>query len=216
MGGTLVSDDVTRYVGPDFVTESPALLALRRETAELPNAGMQLGIEAAGYVCWLARLIGARRTIEVGTFTGYSALAMAQTLPADGRIVACDISEEWTTIARRHWQAAGVADKIDLRVAPAVETLDALLRDGAGLYDLALIDADKTSYDAYYERCLRLLRRGGVMVFDNVLWSGAVARGDQDTATAALHALNQKVRRDRRVDASLITVGDGLLLARKG
>jgi caffeoyl-CoA O-methyltransferase len=217
MGGSIVTEEITRYVGLGFVEESPALRALREETARMPNAIMQLGVDPAALLAWLVRLTGARRTLEVGTFTGYSALAVAQALPPDGRIVACDVSEEWTAIARRHWAQAGVADKIDLRIAPALQTLDALLAAGeAGAFDLAFVDADKTSYDAYYERGLQLVRPGGVLLFDNVLWSGRVAApGDKDASTAALDALNQKARRDPRVDACLLTVGDGLLLARR-
>jgi caffeoyl-CoA O-methyltransferase len=219
MGGSIVAEEIARYVGPGFVDESPALRALREETARMPNAVMQLGVDPAALLAWLVRLIGARRTLEVGTFTGYSALAVAQALPADGRIVACDVSEEWTAIAHRHWTQAGVADKIDLRIAPAVQTLDALLAAGeAGAFDLAFVDADKPSYDAYYERALQLVRPGGLLLFDNVLWSGRVATaaaGDRDANTTALDALNQKARRDPRVDACLLTVGDGLLLARR-
>lgn len=182
----------------------------------MPRAIMQLGIDPAALLAWLVRLIGAKRTLEIGTFTGYSALAVAEALPPEGRIVACDISEEWTAVGRRHWEAAGVAAKIDLRIAPAIETLNALLERGeSGSFDLAFIDADKPSYDVYYERCLELVRRGGVIAFDNMLWSGAVAKpGAMDAETAALHALNQKVRTDPRVDPCLLTVGDGLLIVR--
>jgi len=217
MGGTLVSDALAAYVGTAFVRESPALVALREETAKMPRARMQLGVDPAALLGWLVRLTGVRRALEVGTFTGYSALAVAEALPEDGRLVTCDVSEEWTAIARRHWQAAGLAHKIELRIAPATQSLDALLADGqAGGFDLAFIDADKPSYDAYYERCLRLVRKGGLIAFDNVLWSGAVTRpAPHDAETAALHALNQKVRSDERVDATLLTVGDGLLLARR-
>jgi predicted O-methyltransferase YrrM len=217
MGGRIVAEEIAHYVGAGFVEESPALRALREETARMPNARMQFGIDPAALLAWLVRLIGARRTFEVGTFTGYSALAVAQALPPDGRIIACDVSEEWTSIARRHWAQAGVADKIDLRIAPAVQTLDALLEAGeGGRFDLAFIDADKASYDAYYERSLKLVRPGGLLVFDNVLWSGRVAAaGPKDADTAALDALNQKARHDCRVDACLLTVGDGLLLARR-
>jgi predicted O-methyltransferase YrrM len=216
MGRSIVSDALAAYVGTDFVRETPAQIALREQTAKMSNHMMQLGIDPAAFLAWLVKLIGAKRTIEVGTFTGYSTLTVAQALPPDGRIVACDVSEEWTAIAREHWQRAGVANKIDLRIAPAVDTLDRLIEAGGEPYDLAFIDADKPSYDAYYERCLVLLRPGGVVAFDNVLWSGRVIeKGEQTPDTAALHALNQKVRRDDRVDASLLTVGDGMLLARK-
>lgn len=217
MGGRIVSEELAQYVGAGFVRESPALAALREETARMPNARMQLGVDPAAFLCWLVRLIGARRTIEIGTFTGYSALAVAQALPEDGRVIACDVNEEWTSIAQRHWRAAGVAHKIELRLGRAVETLDGLLAAGqADSFDLAFIDADKQSYDAYYERGLRLVRRGGLIAFDNALWQGAVARPEERTGdTAALHALNQKLRADERVDATLLTVGDGVLLARR-
>jgi len=196
----------------------PALLAeLRRETSRLPLANMQISPEQGQFMALLVELLEARQALEIGTFTGYSALCVALALPPDGRLTACDVSEEYTAVARRYWVRAGVADKIDLRLAPAVETLDALLAAGrAGSYDFAFIDADKTGYDAYYERSLALLRPGGLVVVDNVLWGGDVADpGKNDADTAAIRALNQKVRDDARVSMSLIPVGDGLLLARK-
>ena len=217
MGGRVVSEALAQYVGLDFVKESATQCALREETAKMPRSNMQLGLDPAAFLAWLTKLIGAKRTLEVGTFTGYSALAVAQVLPADGKIIACDVSEETSVIARRHWAQAGVAGKIDLRIAPATQTLDALITAGEeGRFDLAFIDADKPSYDAYYERCLRLVRQGGVLAFDNMLWSGAVAEpGPKDEDTRALHALNQKAKSDERVDASLLTVGDGMLVLRK-
>jgi predicted O-methyltransferase YrrM len=217
MGTSMADAPIARYVGEGFVEETAVQRALRQETAKLPRAGMLLGIDPAAHLAWLARLIGARRTIEVGTFTGYSALAVALALPDDGRIVACDVSEEWTSIARRYWAQAGVAHKIDLRLGPAIGTLEALLSGGsAGTFDLAFVDADKPAYRVYYERCLALLRPGGVLVFDNMLWSGRVAApGPMDDDTAALHEVNQQARRDPRVDASLLTVGDGLLCLRR-
>jgi predicted O-methyltransferase YrrM len=165
----------------------------------------------------LVRLLGARRTLEVGTFTGYSALVVAEALPADGRVVACDVSAEWTAIGRRYWAEAGVADRIDLHLRPAVETLDELLAGGGkGSFDFAFIDADKTSYEAYYERSLALLRHGGLVGIDNTLWSGAVIDvGRNDADTAAIRAINGKIRQDARVDMVLLPVGDGLTLARK-
>jgi caffeoyl-CoA O-methyltransferase len=165
----------------------------------------------------LAELVGARRVLEVGTFTGYSALVVALALPADGLIITCDVDEEMTAIARLYWAEAGVADKIDLRLGPAVDTLDALLSDGgAGTFDFAFVDADKKNYDAYYERGLALLRQGGLMVIDNVLWSGAVADPErQDTDTNAIRALNAKLHGDQRVSLSLLPVSDGITLARK-
>jgi caffeoyl-CoA O-methyltransferase len=165
----------------------------------------------------LVRLIGARRCIEVGVFTGYSALGVALALPADGKVVACDVSEEYTAIARRYWERAGVADKIDLYIAPATQTLDRLISAGEeGRFDFAYIDADKTNYDAYYERCLRLLRPSGLITIDNVLWSGDVLQeSTQDPDTMALRALNEKIGGDERVDASLLPIGDGLMVVRK-
>jgi predicted O-methyltransferase YrrM len=149
-------------------------------------------------------------------FTGYSALAVALALPADGRIIACDVNEDYTAVARDFWKKAGVDHKIDLHLAPAIDTLDALIADGqAGCFDFAFIDADKTGYDAYYERCLTLLRRGGLIVIDNVLWGGSVARPAEDDDTAAIQALNRKLRDDERIDLSMLPVGDGLTLARK-
>src|SRR6185312_6928635 len=161
-------------------------------------------------------LIGARRAIEVGVFTGYSALTVALALPDDGRLLACDISDEYTRIGRPYWQAAGVMHKIDLQLAPARQTLDAKLAAGeAGQYDFAFIDADKPAYDDYYERCLELIRPGGLIAIDNVLWSGAVARAAKTADTAALQALNDKLHYDERIDLSLLPIGDGLTLARK-
>jgi predicted O-methyltransferase YrrM len=164
----------------------------------------------------LVKLIGARRTLEIGVFTGYSSLAVALALPPDGQIVACDISAAYTDVGRRHWERAGVAHKIDLRLAPAAETLDALLAEGQhGSFDFAFIDADKTGYDGYYERCLQLLRPGGLIAIDNVLWDGKVAYPGEDDDTTALQALNAKLQRDERVDVSMLPIGDGLTLARK-
>ncbi len=164
----------------------------------------------------LVKLLGARRTIEIGVFTGYSSLTVALALPDDGHVLACDISDEYTSIGRPFWQEAGVAHKIDLRIAPAIETLDAQLAAGAtGQYDFAFIDADKTGYDAYYERCLQLVRPGGLIAIDNALWGGSVARPAIDADTHALQQLNAKVRDDERVDMALVAIGDGLMLARR-
>jgi caffeoyl-CoA O-methyltransferase len=164
----------------------------------------------------LVKLIGARRTIEIGTFTGYSALAVALALPADGHVLACDISDEYTRVGKPFWKQAGVAHKIELVLGPALATLDARLAAGeAGHYDFAFIDADKTRYDAYYERCLQLLRTGGLIALDNMLWNGAVAKPSSDADTLALQALNDKLHHDGRVDIALLTVGDGVTLARK-
>lgn len=214
---SLLPEPVERYVNEVITREAPVARRLRAETAALPGAGMQIGPDQAALLHLLARLVGARRAVEVGTFTGMSALAVASALPPDGRLVCCDVSEEWTRIARRYWAEAGVADRIDLRLGPARMTLEALLRNGeADTYDFAFIDADKTGYDAYYEACLALLRPGGLVLVDNVLWSGAVADpAERDADTAALRALNLKIRDDARVEAVLVTVGDGVTVARK-
>ena len=199
--------------------ESAAARSLREETQrELGRwSAMQVSPEQGAFMALLIKLTGARRAVEVGTFTGYSALRVAEALPADGRLVACDVSAEWTAMGRRHWAAAGVADKIDLKLAPAVETLDALIAQGqSGAFDFAFIDADKENYDAYYERCLSLLRPGGALAIENVLWGGRVADAAvTDPATVAIRALNEKVRGDTRVDAAMLPIGDGLTLAVK-
>jgi len=214
---SLLTEAIDRYLGTVVVHETPLQKRLRAETSKLPEAAMQIGADQGVFLAFLARLIGARRAIEVGTFTGYSALCVASALPSDGRLVACDVSEEWTSIAKRYWAEAGVADRIELRLAPARETLAQLKkRDGAGSYDFAFIDADKTGYDAYYEACLTLLRPGGLIAFDNMLWGGAVADPKKkDPDTVALRALNLKVRDDARVTSCLVSIGDGVLLARK-
>jgi predicted O-methyltransferase YrrM len=190
---------------------------LRAETAAMPQAGMQIGPDQAAFLALLVRSIGAQRCIEVGTFTGYSALAVAGALPEGGKLVCCDINEDWTSIARRYWDEAGVSARIELRLAPALDTLNALLsRDGAAHYDFAFIDADKSAYDGYYEACLKLLRPGGLIALDNMLWSGTVADpANRDPDTLALRALNAKIHADARVEATLLTIGDGVMLARK-
>ena len=190
---------------------------LRAETARLAQGGMQIGPDQAALFALLVRAIGARRALEIGTFTGYSALAVAAALPEDGRLVCCDTSDEWTQIARRYWREAGVADRIDLRLGPAADTLAALAQDpGPDTFDFAFVDADKPGYDTYYERCLMLVRRGGLIAFDNTLWSGAVADPARtDDNTEALRALNRKAHADPRVDACLLTVGDGVTLVRR-
>jgi caffeoyl-CoA O-methyltransferase len=212
-----LSDALYDYLLSVSLREPPLLSRLREETAALPHAGMQISPEQGQFMALLAELVGARRVLEVGTFTGYSALVVALALPADGRIITCDVDEEMTAIARLYWAEAGVADKIDLRLGPAVDTLDALLSDGgAGTFDFAFVDADKENYDAYYERALALLRQGGLMVIDNVLWSGAVADPNQkDADTNAIRALNAKLHGDQRVSLSLLPVSDGITLARK-
>jgi len=214
---SLLPEAIDRYLGTVIVHETPVQKRLRAETAKLAEGGMQIGADQGVFLAFLARLIGARRAIEIGTFTGYSALSVASALPPDGRLVCCDVSEEWTSIARRYWAEAGLADRIELRIGPARETLAKLReRDGPGSYDFAFIDADKTGYDAYYEGCLELIRAGGLIAIDNVLWSGTVADpADVRPDTVALRTLNAKIRDDRRVDASLVSLGDGVMLVRK-
>ncbi len=214
---TYLTDRLYDYLLANSLREPAVLRRLREETAALPAANMQIAPEQGQFMALLVELIGARRTLEVGTFTGYSALVVALALPADGRVIACDVSEPYTAIARRYWAEAGVADKIELRLAPALETLDGLLAEGAaGGFDFIFIDADKGSYDTYYERALALLRPGGLIAVDNVLWSGAVAdKSRQDADTRAIRALNAKLLGDRRVAISLVPIGDGLMLARK-
>jgi len=211
----LIDDRALRYVLAHS-REHPVLAALREATRSHPLASMQIDADQGALLALLARLIGARRTIEIGTFTGASALAVALALPADGHLLACDISDEFTRVGRPFWQRAGVAHKIELVLQPALATLDARLAAGeAGTYDFAFIDADKTEYDGYFERCLQLLRAGGLIALDNMLWGGAVARRSSDPETRALQALNDKLRDDERVDSVLLTVGDGVTLVRK-
>jgi len=214
---SLLPEAVDDYLRTVVARESPLQQRLRAETSRLPMGGMQIGADQGVLLAFLVRLIGAKNAIEVGTFTGYSALAVASALPAGGRLVCCDVSDEWTAIARRYWAEAGVADRIELHLRPAQETLAELLqRNGAGTFDFAFIDADKTAYDAYYEACLALLRPGGLIAIDNVLWSGTVADpADQRPDTVALRAITAKVRDDARVDACLLSIGDGVLIARK-
>lgn len=211
-----LDETLYRYVVDHSVREHPALAGLRQATADHPQAGMQIGPDQGQLMALLVRLIGARRTIEIGVFTGYSALAVALALPEDGRVLACDINDEYVSVGKPFWQQAGVAHKIDLHLAPALQTLDARLAAGeAGRYDFAFIDADKTGYADYYERCLQLLRPGGLIALDNTLWSGRVVTPGQDGDTGALQQLNDKIHRDERVDVSLLAIGDGLTLARK-
>lgn len=211
------SAGIEHYIDQVITRETPVQKQLRAETAQLPQSVMQIGANQGAFLAMLIRLTRTRRALEIGTFTGYSALAVASALPEDGKLIACDVSEEWTKIGQRYWVEAGVADKIDLRIGPAIETLEALKRDGlAGTFDFAFIDADKPSYDAYYEACLQLLRQGGLIAIDNVLWSGAVVDpAIHDPSTEALRAINLKIRDDERVESCLLTVGDGVMLARK-
>ena len=213
----MLTDSLYEYLTDVSLRESPLLLALREETSKLTQRSMQISPEQGQFMALLARLTGARRCLEVGVFTGYSSLATALALPDDGSIVACDVSEEWTAVARRYWREAGVVHKIELRLAPASETLDNLLAQGqAGTFDFAFIDADKTSYLAYYERTLALLRTGGLALVDNTLWSGRVADPEvADADTVALRHFNEVLHRDERVDLSLLPMGDGLTVVRK-
>ncbi|MCW5658500.1 MAG: class I SAM-dependent methyltransferase [Burkholderiaceae bacterium] len=211
-----IDERLMQYVLDHGAREHPAQVALREATRRHPHAGMQIGADQGQLMAMLVKLLGAKRTIEVGVFTGYSALTVALALPPDGRVLACDVSDEYTRIGKPFWQHAGVDHKIDLVLGPALATLDAQLRqDAAASYDFAFIDADKSNYDGYYERCLQLVRTGGLIAFDNTLWNGAVARPAADDDTRALQALNDKLQADERVDVALLTVGDGLTLARK-
>jgi caffeoyl-CoA O-methyltransferase len=214
---TPLDDRLHAFTLRETVRESDVLRALREETATRSNAEMQIGPEQGQFMALLARAIGARRYLEIGVFTGYSSLSVAAALPQDGHVTACDVSEEFTSVARRYWQRAGLAQKIDLRIAPALQTLDELLSSGqAGSYDLAFIDADKPNYDGYYERSLRLVRSNGLILIDNVLWSGRVADPSiDDESTVALRALDQKIGKDERVDCSLLALCDGLMIVRK-
>ena len=215
---TLSLDDrLYEYLLSHSLRELPVLRELRAETAKLAGAGMQISPEQGQLMALLVELTGTRRALEIGTFTGYSSLSVALALPADGLLVACDVSEEYTAIARRYWARAGVASRIDLRLGPAVESLHDMLAQGkAGCFDFAFIDADKQNYVEYYECCLRLLRSGGLLTIDNVLWDGQVADPSvTDSDTIAIRTLNDRVFGDERVSFSLLPVGDGLTLARK-
>jgi predicted O-methyltransferase YrrM len=213
-----LSDPLHQYLLANSVREPEILTQLRLETAQHPLVNMQVSPEQGQLMGLLVRLIGAKKCLEVGVFTGYSSLVVALNLSDDGRLIACDVSDEFTTIARKYWQQAGVNDKIALHIAPALETLDRLLADGeAGTFDFAFIDADKNNYAAYYDRCFQLVRQGGLILVDNVLWYGRVVDPtmDEDNRTQAIKALNQQIYHDDRVDISLIPIGDGLTIARK-
>ncbi|WP_407896227.1 class I SAM-dependent methyltransferase [Scytonema sp. NUACC26] len=197
------------------VQEPEVLTKLRQETAQHPMSQMQIAPEQGQFMALLVQLMGAKRTLDIGIFTGYSSLVVALALPPEGKVVACDISEEYTAIARRYWQQAGVADKIELHIAPAMETLDRLRAQGE-TFDFAFIDADKSNYDNYYEQALQLVRPGGLIAIDNVLWSGRVADSQvQDNRTNRIRAFNQKLYQDSRVAISLVPIADGLTLALK-
>jgi caffeoyl-CoA O-methyltransferase len=216
--GTIsLTEDLYQYLLRSSVQEPDLLKRLRTETATLPNGIMQIPPEQGQFLAFLVQAIGARRIIELGVFTGYSSLRMALALPDDGRLLACDLSEEWTAIARRYWKEGGVAHKIDLRLAPAIQTLDALIAAGeGGRYDLVFIDALKTEYQEYFERALVLLRQGGVAAIDNTLWDGRVLdEKDTDPLTVAIREFNARLSRDRRVHLSMLVIGDGMTLAFK-
>ena len=214
---TPINDELAAYVRGVSLREPDILRRLREETAARPDANLQLSPEQGQLLGMLARLMGARRALEVGVFTGLSSLQVALALPPDGRLIACDVNPESTAIARRYWREAGVADKIDLRIGPAADTLDALLKEGAAAtFDFAFVDADKLNYSRYYERMLQLLRPGGLVGFDNVLWHGTVidpSVGDADTR--AIRDFNKKLHQDERIWLSLVPLGDGLTLALK-
>jgi caffeoyl-CoA O-methyltransferase len=215
---TIRLDDRTfEYLLAHSLREPPALAQLRAETASHPKANMQIAPEQGQFMQMLVRLMGARRAIEVGVFTGYSSLAVMLAMPPDGRLLALDVSPAYTAVARRHWQAAGVADRVELVIGPAKETLDARIAAGeSGQYDFAFVDADKTGYLDYYERLLVLLRPGGLIVVDNTLWSGEVANpGNREEDTVALREFNDWLHKDPRIDLTLLPVGDGLTLARR-
>lgn len=212
-----LTPELYRYLLDVSLRESQVLRELREHTLRMPEARMQIAPEQGQFMALLARLLGARRALEIGVFTGYSALCVASVLPPDGRLIACDLSPEFTRVAQQYWARAGVAERIDLRLAPAAETLAALLAAGdAGTFDLAFIDADKTGYAGYYEQCLTLLRPGGLILVDNVLWNGRVLdSATDDPDTRAIQAFNRQVQGDTRVDLSLVPIGDGLTLLRK-
>lgn len=213
-----LTDELYQYLLRTSVREAPVQQALREETAKLPTHNMQISPEQGQFMGLLVQLMHAKKTLEIGVFTGYSALAVALALPADGQIIACDVNEAWTDVAKKYWQAAGVADKIELHLAPALETLDHLLQqqNRHDSFDFAFIDADKANYSLYYEKSLKLIRKGGLIAIDNTLWSGEVAKPQvRDASTQAIRALNEKILLDQRVTISLLPIGDGLTLALK-
>ncbi|WP_278956644.1 class I SAM-dependent methyltransferase [Aquipseudomonas alcaligenes] len=212
-----LDDALYQYLLDVSLRESPLLKRLREETAQLPTARWQIAPEQGQFMALLVQISGARKILEIGTFTGYSALCMAQAMPADGRLICCDLPGEYNAIAERYWYEAGVAERIELRLAPALETLNALERGGqAESFDLIFIDADKANYPVYLEHALVLVRQGGLILFDNVLWSGRVLEPNPESQdTRAIQALNRGLRRDTRIDLSLLPLGDGLTLCRK-
>ena len=212
-----IDDKIYDYILDNSLRDMPILEKLREETIKMPDGRMQISSDQGQFMALLVRMLEVKKIVEVGTFTGYSSLVMALALPENGQIVACDISEEYTEVAQRFWQEAGVVDKIDLRLGLAVETLTEILSNGeAGTFDMAFIDADKRNYKVYYEKCLELLRPGGLILIDNVLWYGKPARLEEtDTDTTAIRNFNKNIYKDERVEMSMITVGDGLTLALK-
>jgi predicted O-methyltransferase YrrM len=212
-----LTDKLYDYLLNVSLHDDTILRQLRAETRKLPLGVMQIGPDQGQFMALLIKLIGAVKAIEIGTFTGYSSISVARALPARGRLICCDVSEAFTAIARKYWKLAGVDRKITLKLAPATQTLDELIRTGqSGSFDFAFIDADKGNYGKYYERCLTLLRSGGLIAVDNVLWSGAVADArKQDADTKAIRAFNARLKRDKRVDIAMLAIGDGLTLARK-
>lgn len=212
-----LNDSIYNYLLANSLRESEVLRQLREETAKHEWAIMQISPEQGQFMALLVEMLGVRRAIEVGVFTGYSALSVALAMPDDGKIVACDINPDWTNVAKRYWKKAGVEHKIDLRLAPARDTLLTLVEQGnGGSFDFAFIDADKANYEAYYELCLELIRPGGVIAVDNVLWGGSVADANvKDSDTQSIRRFNEKLHRDDRVSISLVPIADGLTLARK-
>ncbi len=212
-----MTESLYDYILDHSLREPEILARLREETAALPDAMMQISPEQGQFMTLLVELTGARRCLEVGTFTGYSSLAVALAMPEDGKVVTCDVSEDYTAVARRYWAEAGMDGKIELRLAPALESLSALVeQDGPNSFDFAFIDADKANYGDYYELCLTLVRPGGLLAVDNVLWNGKVAdSGANDDETQAIRALNKKIKSDDRVTISLVPMSDGVFLARK-
>ncbi|MGZ3802028.1 MAG: O-methyltransferase [Bdellovibrio sp.] len=217
MKSSITSENVARYVVEKIVLDSDLEKKLRLETLTLDAGRMISSSDVGSLLSILVQSIGAKKAIEIGTFTGYTALKMASALSENGILICCDISREWTDIGRRYWQEAGITQKIDLRIAPAIQTVNSLISNSEeNTFDFAFIDADKTGYDAYYEGCLKLLRPGGLIVLDNMLWDGAVADPKiHDETTLAIRKLNEKISRDNRVNSCLMTVGDGLMLVRK-
>ena len=210
-----LSDKLSRYISETISRELPVQKRLREKTAELPNANMLTTPDQVAFLQMLVKLMGAKRILEIGTFTGYSALAMALALPPGGILTACDMSKKYTDIGRRFWDEAGVSDKIEVRLGNGRETVDELIAENAN-FDLAFIDADKGGYDYYFEACLKLIRPGGLITFDNMIWGGDVADDSiTDRDTVALRNLNAKIIKDERVDACLLTIADGIMLARR-